>query len=105
MKNNQPKSNRGGKRSGAGRPKGAPNKRTAEQVEAVKATGMTPLEYLTSVFQDVGADEARRIDAAKAAAPYCHAKLQPVDGEGDTTQKHKVAGAFKWQPPQPKPLT
>ena len=100
MENNQPISNRGGKRAGSGRPKGAPNKRTAEQVEAVKATGMTPLEYLTSVFQDEGVDEARRIDAAKAAAPYCHAKLQPVDKDGDTTQKVAATGALIWQPPQ-----
>lgn len=100
MKDNQTISGRGGKRAGAGRPKGTPNKRTAQQVEAIAATGMTPLQYLTSVFQDVSADEARRIDAAKAAAPYCHAKLQPVDGDGDTTQKHAVKGALEWQPPQ-----
>jgi hypothetical protein len=100
LKDNQTISGRGGKRPGAGRPKGSPNKRTAEQVEAIASTGMTPLQYLTSVFQDVSADEARRIDAAKAAAPYCHAKLQPVDSDGDTTQKVSATGALVWQPPQ-----
>lgn len=86
--------------AGKGRPKGSRNKRTAEVIQAVKSSGMTPLEYLTSVFQDVEADEARRIDAAKAAAPYCHAKLQPIDGDGNTTQKVAVTGALVWQPPQ-----
>lgn len=88
-----------GERRG-GRAKGTPNKRTAEALEAVRATGMTPLEYLTSVYQDANADEARRIDAAKAAAPYCHAKLQPVDEKGDTEQKHAIRGALGWKPPQ-----
>lgn len=66
---------RGGIRPGAGRPAGAHNKRTLEQTEAIAASGLTPLEYLTSVYQDVSAEEAKRIDAAKAAAPYVHAKL------------------------------
>lgn len=75
-----------GERRG-GRQRGTPNKRTAEVAAAIAATGMTPLEYLTSVFQDSGADEARRIDAAKAAAPYVHPKRAPVDSDGkDTAQ-------------------
>lgn len=73
----------GGKRPGAGRPKGSRNKRTVEVIEAVKSTGMTPLEYLTSVYQDVSRDEAKRIDAAKAAAPYVHAKLNSVELSGN----------------------
>lgn len=64
---------------GRGRPPGSRNKRTVETQERVAASGMTPLEYLTSVYQDTAADEARRIDAAKAAAPYVHAKLSQVD--------------------------
>lgn len=73
---------RGGSRPGAGRPAGAPNKRTAEQVEAIEASGLTPLQYLTSVYQDEKADEAKRIDAAKAAAPYVHAKLATTTLQG-----------------------
>lgn len=78
-------SNRGskpGERRG-GRTKGTPNKKTAEAVEAIKATGMTPLEYLTSVYQDITADEAKRIDAAKAAAPYVHPKRAPINSDGE----------------------
>jgi hypothetical protein len=71
-----------------GRSKGTPNKATVAKRKEVEATGLTPLDYLISVYRDVGADEAKRIDAAKAAAPYLHAKLQPVDGKGDTAQTH-----------------
>lgn len=79
----------GGARPGAGRPKGAQNKRTIEQVEAVKATGMTPLEYLTSVYQDESADEAKRIDAAKAAAPYIHPKLTNIEAKIDASLSYE----------------
>jgi hypothetical protein len=78
-------SNRGsrpGERRG-GRTKGTPNKRTAEVEAAIKSTGMTPLEYLTSVYQDVNQDEAKRIDAAKAAAPYVHPKRAPINADGE----------------------
>lgn len=74
---------RGGFRPGAGRPKGAQNQKTVEQIEAVKATGQTPLEFLTSVYQDITKEESRRIDAAKAAAPYVHARLNSVELTGD----------------------
>ena len=84
---------RGGFRPGAGRPAGASNKRTIEQVEAIIESGLTPLDYLTSVYQDPSQDEAKRIDAAKAAAPYVHAKLQTTTLQGpngspiETTQR------------------
>lgn len=70
---------RGGARPGAGRPKGAQNIRTAEQTAAVEASGLSPLDYLTSVYRDPSVDESKRIDAAKAAAPYVHARLSQVD--------------------------
>ena len=82
---------RGGARPGAGRPAGARNKRTVEQAEAIIASGMTPLEYLTSVYQDPLADEAKRIDAAKAAAPYVHSKLSSIEHSGSIGLGHEDA--------------
>ena len=70
-----------------GRQKGTPNKITAAREAQIAASGLTPLQYLTSVYQDTAAGEAARIDAAKAAAPYVHAKLQPIDGQGSAAQK------------------
>lgn len=89
----------GGARPGAGRKKGGHNRLTQEAVTKSK-DGLSPLDFLLNVMRDVAVDEAKRIDAAKAAAPYCHAKLQPVDGDGDTTQKQTISGALAWQPPQ-----
>ena len=70
---------RGGKRPGAGRPKGALNQKTVEQIEAVEEGGITPLDYLLSVMRDEANDVPMRIDAAHKAAPYVHAKLASVD--------------------------
>lgn len=69
-----------------GRVKGTPNKATAAKAAQIAASGLTPLDYLLSIMRDEKADEAKRIDAAKAAAPYVHPKRQPVDGDGDSKQ-------------------
>lgn len=70
---------RGGKRAGAGRKPGAPNKATAARQEAVEASGLTPLDYLLSVMRDEAAPREERVDAANKAAPYVHPKLSSVD--------------------------
>lgn len=70
-----------------GRQKGTPNKRNAELQAAVAATGETPLDFLLRVMRDEDADEDKRIDCAKAAAPYVHAKLASVDAKLDVDGK------------------
>ncbi len=79
----------GGTRKGAGRPAGAPNKATQEQRAAVSASGLTPLEYLLQIMRDEGQPQEERKDAAKAAAPYVHARLASVDmtSKNDTTMR------------------
>lgn len=62
-----------------GRPKGSPNKASAAKAAEVEASGLTPLDYLLSVMRNAGGDEARRVDAAKAAAPYVHPRLANID--------------------------
>lgn len=69
----------GGRREGAGRPKGARNRKTVEQSEAVRESGLTPLDYLLSVMRDISLPREDRVDAAHKAAPYVHAKLASVD--------------------------
>ncbi len=66
----------GGKRLGAGRPPGARNRKTVETIRAVEESGMmTPLAYMLSVIHDTGHDTTIRLEAARAAAPYMHARL------------------------------
>lgn len=74
---------KGGARPGAGRKPGVPNKRTAAKVAEVEASGLTPLDYMLRILRDELADTDARMDAAKAAAPYVHAKLASVEHKGD----------------------
>ena len=75
-----------------GRKKGSRNKKTAKQVAEIKATGVTPLEYMLKIMRDEGADAALRADMAKAAAPYVHPKLSSIEGNLDVTlHKHEDA--------------
>lgn len=71
----------GGKRPGAGRKAGSATKRTREIADAI-SEGLTPLEFLTNIYRDVGEEMSRRVDAAKAAAPYVHARLASVEMSG-----------------------
>jgi hypothetical protein len=47
-----------------GRQKGTPNRATAARVAAIAASGMTPLDYLVSVYRDETASRAERLEAA-----------------------------------------
>lgn len=82
---------KGGARPGAGRKPGIPNKRTAETVAAIEASGLTPLDFLLSVMRDTGLSQAERVDAAKAAAPYVHAKLANVELKASVALSHEDA--------------
>lgn len=88
-----------------GRTKGTPNKATAAKAAAIADSGLTPLDYMLQVLRgqhpekadpaQIIAWESMRLDAAKAAAPYVHPKLQPVDGKtGDSAQRHHVTLEF-----------
>ena len=78
---------KGGKRPGAGRKAGVPNKRTAAVIEAVEASGVTPLDYMLDVMRNPANDAAMRLDAAKSAAGYVHAKLSAVDVKATVVTK------------------
>lgn len=70
---------RGGKRDGAGRPAGAVTKRTREVAERAAEEGITPLDYMLGLLRNEECPPLLRFEAAKAAAPYVHAKLAAVD--------------------------
>lgn len=96
---------RGGKRDGAGRPKGAANRMSQKAREAASAGGELPHEFLLRVarggviretvvrdgVQTVEEREptlAERMDAAKAAAPFYAPKMASVE------MKAKVESSF-----------
>lgn len=92
-----------GKKTG-GRKKGVPNKASAAKVEAIAQSGLTPLDFMLSIVRGeppanadaatILAFHALRLDAAKAAAPYVHPKLQPVDAQGSSEFKAAVTVRF-----------
>jgi hypothetical protein len=41
-----------------------------------------PLDYLLGIMRDENQDARSRLDAAKAAAPYCHARLSSTELSG-----------------------
>ncbi|MDB5584300.1 MAG: hypothetical protein JWR80_9476 [Bradyrhizobium sp.] len=79
---------RGGAREGAGRKKGGHNRITEEAIEQARSDGVMPLDYMLSIMRDVKADESKRIDCAKAAAPYLHPKLSQVEAKIDSDVTH-----------------
>ena len=85
MNNNQPKSNRGGARPGAGRKKGTPNKATAD----IRAAAQEYTDQALSVLVQIataGESEAARVAAANSILDRAHGKpRQSVEVEADVT--------------------
>ena len=73
---------RGGKRPGAGRPRGSTvKKRSNAFIEKVIAETpeATPLAYMLAIMKDPNVDERRRDAMAIAAAPFVHPKLATIN--------------------------
>jgi hypothetical protein len=81
----------GGKRKGAGRPIGARNKVTAEQLQSARDGGMLPLEYMLTIMRDSKAPTERRDDMAKSAAPYLHPRLASMQATVNVQMTHEQA--------------
>ena len=77
-----------------GRQKGTPNKRSLAQQSKAAKGGIMPLDYMLKVLRaplpkTTDPDEkrwhqARKDKMADWAAPYLHAKLQPVNKDGSS---------------------
>jgi hypothetical protein len=76
----------GGKRVGAGRPRGSINKFSAEVREAAVAGGESPLDYMLRIMRDPNVDPQRRDYMAKAAAAYLHPRLNSTEVGGKEGQ-------------------
>ena len=62
-----------------GRPRGARNIRSEETAKQIQESGLTPLEYLMGIVRDENAPRKDRIECARAAAPFVHARLSAVE--------------------------
>lgn len=82
---------RGGARKGAGRKPGGKNQKSREIADRAAAEGITPLEFMLAVMRDdakhedpkiQAGREAMKFQAAVAAAPYIHPRLQAIEHSG-----------------------
>lgn len=83
-----------GRKTG-GRTKGTPNKTNAQREAEIKASGLTPLEFMLSRLRDESAPEEVRQWAAEKAAPYVHPKLSNIDGNLSVSRHEDVIGELE----------
>ncbi len=80
---------RGGTRPGAGRPKGSKTngatltKNTPSRLERIKRRAkddgkILPLDYFMGLLNDPDATDDEHMEAAKAGAPFMHARLEAI---------------------------
>ncbi|HWU63580.1 MAG TPA: hypothetical protein VN112_16295 [Ensifer sp.] len=85
---------RGGKRNGAGRPKGAATLKTQAIADKASAEGLTPLEVMLRAMREhTEKDEWDKAAAiAKDAAPYMHPRLANLQhtGKGGGPIAHSI---------------
>ena len=114
---------RGGRRKGAGRKVGVPNKVTADLRQRILASGESPLEFLVRLQREPMPEreegesllvyvkrlelwDRNRIIGAKEAAPYLHSRLSAIEvsgKDGEAIQhQHKVEIEFVTPEPRKK---
>lgn len=81
----------GGKRPGAGRKAGVPNKVTVKREKELSVGGLMPLDYMLTVLRNDLESEERRGWAAEKAAPYCHPRLTSTEVSGKITLSQEDA--------------
>lgn len=82
---------RGGFRPGAGRKKGQTTKMNEEARAKALEGGVSPLDYMLGLLRNEENPADLRFEAAKAAAPYVHAKLAAIEHSGGMTLTHEDA--------------
>lgn len=75
---------RGGKRPNSGRRRGSANRINAQAREKAMSGGISPLDYLLSVMRNRREPKRMRMDAAKAALPFVHARLAVTESVAGT---------------------
>jgi hypothetical protein len=55
------------------------------------AEGISPLDYLLRILRDENESKGMRMDAARAAAPYLHARLNAIEHSGETSVRWEIS--------------
>jgi uncharacterized protein (UPF0147 family) len=64
-------------------------------VAEIQSNGMqTPLEFMIRILNDDNLPRNERMDAAKAAIPYVHSRLNSIDVNANVSVSHEDALAF-----------
>lgn len=64
-------------------------------IAEIQGNGMqTPLEFMIRVLNDENLPRNERMDAAKAAIPYVHSRLNSIDVNANVNISHEDALAF-----------
>jgi hypothetical protein len=69
----------------------------------VAASGLAPLDFLLTAMRNEELDLDKRIDAAKAAAPYVHPRLNATTLAGDPKRPPKFI--LSWETSTTPPVT
>lgn len=102
---------RGGPRKGAGRKPGAATAKTREAANIIAAAGITPLGYLQGLIEGTQVYDQIKFEAAKAAAPYVHARLASIESRGEIIHRYvarlpaKAKSTEEWQQQHAQPNT
>lgn len=102
---------RGGHRPGAGRKPGAATAKTRDAANIIAAAGITPLGYLQGLLDGTQAYDQIKFEAAKAAAPYVHARLASIESRGEILHRYvarlpeKAKSTEEWQQTHQQPNT
>ena len=75
----------GGRRAGSGRKKSGTNRLDAKARQQALESGISPLDYMLSIMRHPDSTAAQKMEAAKGAAPYVHARLAHIERETDVT--------------------
>jgi hypothetical protein len=89
---------RGGKRAGAGRPKGATTRRTRQIADSVAANGSKtlPLNFFLEILNDPRSTRAQKLRAAEQAAPFCHPRLSATAAVNATSSSSNSGDTTVW---------
>ena len=88
----------GGKRPGAGRPRGVTAGTKHERLEKMLGKGTkTPLQYMLNILNDKKTSPEKKMRAAEKAAPFVPPRLSSVDQKLQGDKDEPVEIEVKWK--------